>query len=145
MFAISWRNPGADMRDTSLDDYRTKGVMAAHRCGRGDLRQRQDSRHRLLPRRHAADDRRRRHGARRDKRLASLTLFAAQTDFTEAGELELFITEDQLDFLNDMMRAQGYLDSAQMGGAFQMLRSNDLVWSHAIRTTCWASASTRAT
>ena len=68
-----------------------------------------------------------------DDRLASLSLFAAQTDFTEAGELQLFITEDQLDFLNDIMQTQGYLSSAQMGGAFQMLRSNDLIWSHAIR------------
>src|ERR1700731_2132392 len=56
----------------------------------------------------------------------------AQIDFTEAGELQLFITEDQLDFLNDIMQTQGYLDSAQMAGAFQMLRSNDLVWAHAI-------------
>src|ERR1019366_10716963 len=68
-----------------------------------------------------------------DDRLASLSLFAAQTDFTEAGELQLFITTDQLDFLNDMMQTQGYLDSAQMGGAFQMLQSNDLIWHHAIR------------
>ena len=68
-----------------------------------------------------------------DDRLASLSLFAAQTDYTEAGELQLFINTDQLDFLNDMMQTQGYLNSAQMGGAFQMLRSNDLVWSHAIR------------
>ena len=44
----------------------------------------------------------------------------------------MFITEDQLNFLNDMMETQGYLSSAQMGGAFQMLRANDLVWSHAI-------------
>jgi polyhydroxyalkanoate synthase len=68
-----------------------------------------------------------------DDRLASLSLFAAQTDFTEAGELQLFITEDQLDFLKDTMQTQGFLSSAQMGGTFQMLRSNDLVWSHAIR------------
>jgi polyhydroxyalkanoate synthase len=67
-----------------------------------------------------------------DNRLASLSLFAAQTDFTEAGELQLFITEDQLDFLNDIMQSLGYLDSAQMAGAFQMLQSNDLIWSHAI-------------
>ena len=68
-----------------------------------------------------------------DGRLASLSLFAAQTDFTEAGDLQLFITEDQLDFLNDIMQSQGFLDSAQMSGAFQMLQSNDLIWSHAIR------------
>ena len=68
-----------------------------------------------------------------DKRLASLSLFAAQTDFTEAGELDFFITEDQLDFLSDVIRTKGFLSSEQMGGAFAMLQANDLVWSHAIR------------
>jgi polyhydroxyalkanoate synthase subunit PhaC len=67
-----------------------------------------------------------------DDRLATLSLFTAQTDFTEAGDLKLFITEDQLDFLNDIMQTQGYLTSEQMSGAFQMLRASDLIWSHAI-------------
>ncbi len=132
VFMISWRNPGADMRDTSFDDYRAKGVMAAidavraiccnaniHAAGYclgGTLLA-------VAAAAMARDD---------DHRLGSLSLFAAQTDFTEAGELRLFVTEDQIDFLNDIMQTQGFLSSAQMGGAFQMLRSNDLVWSHAI-------------
>ena len=69
-----------------------------------------------------------------DDRLAGVTLLAAQTDFTEAGELQLFITEDQLAFLDDVMRAQGYLDSSQMAGAFQFLRSNDLIWSRLVKS-----------
>ena len=69
-----------------------------------------------------------------DERLAGVTLFCAQTDFTEAGELQLFITDDQLAFLDDVMRAQGYLDASQMAGAFQFLRSNDLYWSRLIKS-----------
>jgi polyhydroxyalkanoate synthase len=60
-------------------------------------------------------------------------MLAAQTDFTEAGELQLFIDESQLALLDDVMWQQGYLGSSQMAGAFQMLRSNDLVWSRVIK------------
>jgi polyhydroxyalkanoate synthase len=69
-----------------------------------------------------------------DARLASLTLLAAQTEFSEPGELGLFIDEAQLNILDNMMWSRGYLDSMQMGGAFQMLRSNDLMWSRVLNT-----------
>jgi polyhydroxyalkanoate synthase len=133
VFAISWRNPDASMHDTTLDDYRTQGVMAAigavericpltkiHATGYclgGTLLS-------ITAAAMARDG---------DHRLASLSLFAAQTDFTEAGDLKLFITEDQLDFLGDVMRAQGFLSSEQMGGAFRMLRPNDLMWAPLIK------------
>ncbi len=69
----------------------------------------------------------------RDDRFATLSFLAAQMDFTEAGELTLFINESQLTFLEDPMWEQGFLDSRQMAGAFQLLRSNDLVWSRSVR------------
>ena len=134
VFAISWRNPGADMRDTSFDDYRSKGTMAAIGavetiCGGAKIHAAGYCLGGTLLTITAAAMAR-----DNDDRLASLSLFAAQTDFTEAGELQLFITEDQLSFLSDMMASQGYLDSSQMGGAFQMLHASDLIWSRAIRS-----------
>ena len=67
-----------------------------------------------------------------DDRIKTLTFLAAQADFREAGELTLFIDESQIAFLEDMMEQQGFLDSMQMAGAFQLLRSNDLIWSRVV-------------
>ncbi|MFN3673148.1 MAG: PHA/PHB synthase family protein, partial [Bosea sp. (in: a-proteobacteria)] len=133
VFMISWKNPDAGDRDVSFADYRSHGVLPALSTAL------------------------RISGARRahlvgyciggtllgiaaaamardlDDRAQSLTFLAAQTDFTEAGELKLFVDDSQLAIMDDMMAASGVLEGSRMSGMFHLLRSNDLIWSRMIR------------
>jgi polyhydroxyalkanoate synthase len=70
--------------------------------------------------------------AKRDKRIASATLFASQVDFTYAGDLKVFVDEEQLSTLEKNMSVRGYLEGREMAATFNMLRSNDLIWPYVI-------------
>ncbi|AJE47088.1 PHA/PHB synthase family protein [Celeribacter indicus] len=133
VFAISWRNPDASDRDLEMEDYRRMGIMEALDAVNAIVPDRKVHATgyclggTLLSIAAAAM------AGQNDDRLASLTLLAAQVDFTEPGELALFIDPSQLHFLESMMWNRGYLSDDQMSGAFQLLRSNDLVWSRMVR------------
>jgi polyhydroxyalkanoate synthase len=70
--------------------------------------------------------------AKNDHRVASVTLFAAQVDFTHAGDLKVFVDEEQLEALEKRMAERGYLEGRKMANAFNLLRSNDLIWPYII-------------
>lgn len=134
VFCISWKNPGEAERGLGMDDYLEQGVNAAL-----------DAIAAIVPRQpvHAtgyclggtllsiAAAALTRDG--KADRLASMTLLGAQTDFSEPGEISLFIDESQVSMLEAEMEQSGYLRADQMAGAFQMLRSYDLLWSKMVQ------------
>ena len=132
VFMVSWKNPDANDRDLGMDDYLNKGVLAAI-----------DAATAIVPKRSLntmgyclggtllsmAAATLARDG---DTRLGSMTLLASEVDFTEPGELSLFIDESQIAYLEDIMWEHGFLDGKQMAGAFALLNSRDLVWSRMV-------------
>ena len=68
----------------------------------------------------------------RDRRIESATFFTTQVDFSQAGELSVFVDEAQIHAIEEQMARTGYLDGSRMAGAFNMLRPNDLIWSYAV-------------
>ena len=134
VFMVSWKNPHASDRGLGMDDYLRLGIRSAI-----------DAVSQIVPERKihtvgyciggtllsiAAAM----YAAEGDQRLASKTLLAAQQDFSEPGELSVFISPSQLDMLESVMQRSGVLKSEQMGAAFALLRSRDLLWTPAVNT-----------
>lgn len=134
VFMVSWKNPEPADRDLAMDDYVNLGVQdaldvigsvcpgqrvhAAGYCIGGTLLSISAA---VL-------------AQRGEERLKSMTLFAAQTDFSEPGELSLFINPEQLAMLEATMAEAGVLESRKMGAAFALLRARDLIWNPAVNT-----------
>lgn len=131
-FVISWRNPDATMRDLTMADYVRLGPLTAARvaaeiagadqadaigyCIGGTLLAM------LLA-----------YLARTDTKLiATATFFAALVDFAEPGEVRAFMSEEGLAYIESRMAEQGYLSGREMADTFNLLRSNDLIWSVAV-------------
>jgi polyhydroxyalkanoate synthase len=70
--------------------------------------------------------------AKGDTRISSATLFTTQVDFTDPGELKVFVDEEQIRSIEEQMKLRGYLDGARMANAFNMLRPNDLIWANVV-------------
>ena len=131
VFMISWKNPASEDRDLGFEDYRTLG----HRARRSTpfapiIPEAQGARGwAIASAARCSPSRLPRSRATATNGFETLTFLAAQVDFTEPGELTLFIDESQVAFLEDMMWEQGYLDAQQMVGRVPAaaLQRSDLV------------------
>jgi polyhydroxyalkanoate synthase len=132
VFVISWVNPDAQLAEKSFEQYMREGVLTAmdavrEATGEGEM-------HTIgycvggtllsIALAWLA--------AKKQSRAKSATLFAAQVDFTYAGDLKVFVDEDQIKQIEEHMKEQGYLEASRMANAFNMLRSNDLVWPYIV-------------
>jgi len=132
VFIISWVNPDEKLAHKNFEDYMTEGTLAAldavekatgerdvnaiGYCLGGTLLAATLS---WL-------------AVKKQKRIATATFMTSLIDFTAAGELEVFIDEEQVSALEKKMNERGYLEGSEMAGTFNMLRANDLIWSFVI-------------
>ncbi|WP_439817473.1 PHA/PHB synthase family protein [Zavarzinia sp. CC-PAN008] len=132
VFVVSWVNPDEKLAERTFEDYMDEGILAAL----GAIEQATGETHvnaigyciggTLMGATLAYM------AATGDDRIQSCTFFAAQVDFSEAGELSIFIDEEQLENIESMMQRKGFLDGQQMSTTFNMLRANDLIWSFVV-------------
>jgi polyhydroxyalkanoate synthase len=132
VFMVSWVNPDEQLADAGFEDYMKKGVFAAldaieRATGERDVNAIGYCLGGTLLGTTLAWMAR-----KGDDRIKSATFFVTMLDFQEAGELGVFIDEEQLKALEEKMNARGYLDGAEMSTTFNMLRANDLIWSFVV-------------
>jgi polyhydroxyalkanoate synthase len=132
VFVVSWVNPDEKLAQKTFEDYMLEGLLAALDAIELATGEREANvigyclGGTLLAATLAYMK------AKGDDRIKSATYFVALVDFKEAGELSVFIDEEQLHFLEERMRAQGYLEGSDMATTFNMLRANDLIWSFVV-------------
>ena len=132
VFMVSWKNPDAAMEDTVIEDYVDLGPLQASNvvreitgsetvnvmgyCIGGTLLSMTLA---LL-------------AARRDRRFGSVTFMVSLQDFSRVGDTAVFMDDSSVDFVEQQMMERGYLDSREMANVFNLLRSNDLIWSNVV-------------
>ena len=132
VFTVSWVNPDGRLAQKTFEDYMREGILAALDAVTRQTGQQQINAlgycvgGTLLASTLAYMS------AKKDDRIASTTFLAAQVDFSEAGDLLVFIDDAQLNSLEEMMAEQGYLDGSRMAAVFNMLRPRDLIWPYVV-------------
>ncbi|MBV8246576.1 MAG: class I poly(R)-hydroxyalkanoic acid synthase [Candidatus Eremiobacteraeota bacterium] len=130
-FMISWRNPDASMRETTMRDYLMQAIacarIAAEICGTADVNLTAYCIGGTLAAMALA------YLAKKGERVFDgATFLASLIDFKDAGEIDAFLSEDALAYIEKKMGERGYLEGAEMSDTFNMLRDNDLIWSVAV-------------
>lgn len=136
VFVTSWKNPGPEMRDITFDDYLTKGAIAAidtaceicnvpsvHAVGYcigGTLLT-------SLMAWYA-------HDKENSSPVSHWTLLTTLIDFSNPGDIDAFITEDSVQWLEQRMEKTGYMDGREMGSSFRWLRPNNLIWRYVVHS-----------
>jgi len=132
VFVVSWVNPDEKLAEKSFEDYMVEGPLAALGAIEEITGEHQSNvigyclGGTLLASTLAYMK------ATEDDRVKSATFFTTMIDFEEAGELSVFIDEEQLSSLEERMNERGYLDGSEMATTFNMLRANDLIWSFVV-------------
>jgi len=132
VFMVSWVNPDESLSAKNFDDYMVDGVFAALTAIEKATKMKEVNAigycigGTLLAATLGYMK------AKKDERIKTATFLVTLTDFTDAGELGVFIDEEQLSCLEDKMQRRGYLEGNDMATTFNLLRANDLIWSFVV-------------
>ncbi len=133
VFVVSWVNPGRELRDKTFEDYINEGLFAALSAIKKATGEKKIDTIGYCIGGTMVSTALALMAKKGDNRINSATFFTAQADFTEAGDLLLFVDDEQLDAIEKQMDAAGgVLEGRAMATTFNMLRSNDLIWSFVI-------------
>ena len=129
VFVASWVNPDSSLAGKTMDDYLTEGILESIDAVEKATGEKEVTTIGYCIGGTLMGAALAYMAAKGDDRVKATTFFAAQMDFSEAGDLKVFIDEEQIRNLDEKMRETGYLDGDSMYSAFNLLRSNDLIWS----------------
>ena len=133
VFVISWVNPDARQALKSFEAYMREGIFAALEAIKAQTGEEQVTAIGYCVGGTLLSATLGYMAATQDKRINSATLLTTQVDFTDPGELKVFVDEEQVRATEEKMAETGYLEGSSMANAFNMLRPNDLIWSYVVK------------